>query len=324
MHGNAAQARAHVVDAGRNGRERSDDIHASGRQHQGHDEVTQDIKRAETGDGDHNAFRHAPAAQLDQELALGVNELFNLAQALAHDHLHACHLDATRGRARAAADETDHDQQQGRHARPIGKTSGDESGGGDVGHHLEAGMAQRRRVIVEAASQPDVERHQQRCHRDDAEEGAQFGIGLVMAHGGAPPRVPVQAVVDAAHQHEHHGNTIEQGAVPVAEAGVVRGKTTRRQRAQRVADGIEEVHAANPVGNGAQGRQSGIHQPQRPRGLRDAWRQLAVLGRAGAFGAEQLHAADLEHRQDGDGEDHDAHAAEEVERLPVEKQAFRQ
>lgn len=58
-------------------------------------------------------------------------------------------------------------------------------------------------------------------HQHDAQEGLELGVGKVDPGGGASPGKEVQAEVDPADQHEEHRDPLQQGAVEVAETGVV-------------------------------------------------------------------------------------------------------
>src|SRR3546814_12254046 len=59
-------------------------------------------------------------------------------------------------------------------------------------------------------------------------------------------------------------------------------------------------------------------------GVGEEWGELAVLLRAGTFGAKQLLTAHAQHRQDGHRQNHDAHPADEVQRLANKQHADRQ
>lgn len=91
-----------------------------------------------------------------------------------------------------------------------------------------------------------------------------------------------------------------------------------------MADGIEQTHAANPVGQRTQRGQANINPPQCARGFGDAWGEFVVAAHAGGFGAKQLGAADLQHRQDRHRQHHDADAAEELQHLAIQQHAARQ
>ena len=98
---------------------------------------------------------------------------------------------------------------------------------------------------------------------------------------------------------------------------IVRRESADGDRRERVAQGIEPAHAGQHVEDEADDREREIDVPERLGRLGDARRQLGVLDRAGRLRPVQLHAADAEHRQHGDGEDDDAHAAEPLQLLPV-------
>ncbi len=84
-----------------------------------------------------------------------------------------------------------------------------------------------------------------------------------------------------------------------------------------MADGVEEAHTSGPEGQGAPGGQDEIDQPEGAGRLGDARRQFFVLGDPRGLRPVELHAADAQHGQYGDGQDHDTHATEEVELLAM-------
>ena len=91
-----------------------------------------------------------------------------------------------------------------------------------------------------------------------------------------------------------------------------------------MADGVEGVHAGQPVGQCAGHGQGEVDDPQHARGFRDARGQLLVLGHPGGLRTIQLHAADTQQGQDGDGQHDDAHATEELDLLAMIEDGFRQ
>ncbi len=95
------------------------------------------------------------------------------------------------------------------------------------------------------------------------------------------------------------------------------GEAAGPDRRVGMADGVEKAHARGPEGQGAGGGQGEIDQPEGTGGLGDAGRQLFVLGDPRGLRPVELHAADAQHGQNGDGQDHDAHAAQEIELLTV-------
>ena len=82
-------------------------------------------------------------------------------------------------------------------------------------------------------------------------------------------------------------------------------------RAERVADRVEQRHARRHQRDDLQERQDRIEPPQQRGGAANLRRDLLVV-RARRFGEEDLAAADRQARQDGDEQRDHAHAAEPV------------
>jgi hypothetical protein len=80
-------------------------------------------------------------------------------------------------------------------------------------------------------------------------------------------------------------------------------------------DGVECIHPRQLQAHDAGHGQSGIHRPQQLGCLSDARRELAVLHGPRHFRAIDLHAADAEHGQDGDGQHDDAHASQPAQQM---------
>ena len=91
-----------------------------------------------------------------------------------------------------------------------------------------------------------------------------------------------------------------------------------------MANGIEQGHAANPVGGGAERGQADIHPPQGASGLGNARGQFVVATHARRFGAEQLSATDFQHRQNRHRQHDDPDATEELQHLTIKQHAARQ
>jgi hypothetical protein len=127
----------------------------------------------------------------------------------------------------------------------------------------------------------------------------------------------MQRKVDAGEEHENDRDETDRIAVEIADAEIVCGETADGDRGEGVAQGVESAHARQHVASQTADRKTEIDVPQRFGGLGNAWRQLGVLDRTRRFGAVQLHTADTQHGQHGDGEDDDAHAAEPLQLLPI-------
>lgn len=112
------------------------------------------------------------AVELDQEGALGMNQLAHLAQALAQHHQYPRHFQTTRSGARAAPDKGQQDQQQGCRAGPQREAVGGVTGGGEIGHGLKRGAAEGFGRMVEVLLRPDDQCDQQAGGQHDAQESA--------------------------------------------------------------------------------------------------------------------------------------------------------
>ena len=97
-------------------------------------------------------------------------------------------------------------------------------------------------------------------------------------------------------------------------------RDSRKGMAQR----IEPTHAGEPIAERAGNREGEIDVPKGFRSLGNTRRQLGILDRTGCFSAVQLHAADAQHGQHGDGENDNAHAAEPLQLLAIIKNGYRQ
>ncbi len=134
----------------------------------------------------------------------------------------------------------------------------------------------------------------------------------------------MQRKVDPRNKHEQHGDRVNQGTVEIPHVRVVSGKSADGHRAEAMAKRIEEGHAGRPVRQQARDGDACVDIPERLGRLRDFRRQLRVLDRTRRFGSIELHAADAEHRQNGDGKHDDPHSAEPLQLLTVIEDCRRQ
>ena len=95
------------------------------------------------------------------------------------------------------------------------------------------------------------------------------------------------------------------------------GETANGDGGKTVGDGVEGLHAGQPVGEGAAHGEAHVDEPQGARGFGDARREFGVLHRARRFGAVELHATHAQHRQDRHRQHDDAHAAQPLQLLAV-------
>ncbi|VTR71275.1 hypothetical protein DESC_920014 [Desulfosarcina cetonica] len=129
----------------------------------------------------------------------------------------------------------------------------------------------------------------------------------------------MQGEVDAGQQHEQGDDPIDVNAVKIGHGGILGGKAARGHGGEGVVQGIEERHAANHqqrrLGNGEQR----VHLPENHGRVADARFEL-VRHRAGHLGLVELHAADAQKGQNGDGEHDDAHAPQPLNEAAPEQQ----
>ncbi|OPZ64377.1 MAG: hypothetical protein BWY83_03204 [bacterium ADurb.Bin478] len=141
---------------------------------------------------------------------------------------------------------------------------------------------------------------------------------------GVPPAAKkpiVQTEVGAGQEHEKDNDPLDVQAVIMGYAGIFSRETAGGHGAKGVAQGIEKRHAAQHQQAGFNGGEEQIDAPEDFGCFRDA-RAQAVFGGAGHFRLIELHAADAEQRQDGQREDHNAHAAEPMSHAAPEEQAM--
>ena len=102
----------------------------------------------------------------------------------------------------------------------------------------------------------------------------------------------------------------------VADQTVVAGRETARGNGtQRVTDGVKKGHALEGQQGYLGDGQDDIRQPHVFGCVGDSRTEFLVADTR-HFGAIELHAAESEHRQDGDGEDDDSHTSEPLHQRP--------
>ena len=226
------------------------------------------------------------------------------------------HLDAAGRRAAAAADKH-HDQQQCRGEPAPGREIG--AGIAGAGHDrdgVEAGLPDRHADRhAGTAEMPDQDEH----HGDE--------------QGHEPPhlRVPQQRAPAAANDGEvvgkgkaadnHAGDhdPFDGHRIEGRDRGRSSGIAAGGDGGHGMGDGVEIAHPGDGQHDRPERRQAGIDDADAARQLRGAGHDLvgAVIG----FGAEQLHAADRQHRQDGHRHDDDADTAKPLQQRPPDKNA---
>src|SRR5690606_14751901 len=199
---------------------------------------------------------------------------------------------------------------------------GETRGGGD-GYRLEGGEAKRRVdiVILEIDQQNAADYTQP---EQEQQIGAAFRVLPVTAHRTEAPGGEMQGKVDPGEDHEQQADQLDRRAVVIADAGVMAGEAANGHGGETVADGSEQRHDGQPVGDRAGQGQATIDEPQYLGGFGDARGELVFLQRARHFRPVQLHAADAQQRQYRHGQHDDPHAAEPLQLLTVEQQGARQ
>ena len=125
----------------------------------------------------------------------------------------------------------------------------------------------------------------------------------------------------AGENHEDRSHVFGRALV-FSERGVMGREAARRDRRQRMVHRVEEGEARGQIGHDTDDRQAQIDDRDPRSDLGGARQHLA--GRIEGLGAEDLHAADAQFRQEGHGHDDDPDAAEPLQHRPPQKQARRQ
>ena len=241
------------------------------------------------------------------------------------DHLEQQHeardLDAARGRARAAADEHEQDDQELGEGGPDIEVIRDEAGRrgdrGDLEGRVAEGLCAREVHAVHEV--PGDERGGCREHHK---------VGLELAvfpeHPGALfPDGEVETEVAAAEHHEKGHPGFERGVVEMGDARVVGGEAAGGRGGKGVVNGGERIDAAGHEGNpGGQGEDHVDDEKRESRGL-DAW-QHPVGGRAGGLRIEHVHRSAAHLRQQRDKDHDDTETAEPMRHAAPEQYAARQ
>ena len=248
---------------------------------------------------------------------LGMGEQEELAQAEFAQQLDAHDLDPPRRRAGAAANKGQGHQDQGQIEGPVGEDRGRKAGAGQDGGHLEGAMTQGLPAIVVSPGQGQGGGDEEGRNQEDETKGPHLRIPDQGPERPALPDQEMDGEVGTPGEHEKDADAIDQGAVPIAEAGVMGGEAAGPDRRVGMADGVEQAHARGPKGQGAGGGQGEVDQPEGAGRFGDARRQLFVLGDPRGLRPIELHAADAQHGQNGDGQDDDTHAAQKIELLTV-------
>ena len=310
---------------------------AEDRDEQGEEQRGGDVG-GEERDGLLNGRRlHADVVQVDARDELREDAVLDLGEALAPDQERAHAFQTAGGRSAASADQGESEQQGDRDGRPHAVIADRESGGGHEGSGLERRVADgasgggetfretvsRRQVVHLALEQQGDGDDGGHAAQDDGVHAELLVAEIRERPAGEEP--DVQGEIRAGYEHEEHDDERDRGAVERGDAVLTRAEPAGGDGREGVADRLEEVHPGEPEQEDLQGRDAHVDEPQDLRGGRDARRDLRVGGfQAGRLGVVHHLAAAVEHRQDGQHQHHDSHAAEPRLRGAPEDHAFRQ
>jgi hypothetical protein len=156
-------------------------------------------------------------------------------------------------------------------------------------------MAQGLPAIVVSPGQGQGGCDEEGRNQEDETKGPHLGIPKQRPERSALPDQKMDREIGPPREHEKDGDAVEQGAVPIAEAGVMGGEAAGPDRRVRMADGVEQAHTPGPKGQGAGGGQGEVDQPEGAGRFGDARRQLFVLGDPRGLRPIELHTADAQH-----------------------------
>src|SRR5690606_17070910 len=236
---------------------------------------------------------YRPIAHFHGENPVGVHQAGDLPQyLLGHDH-HAAHFHAAGGGANTAAEEGHHQEEKRQKTGPGAEVVGGEAGGGHDRHQLEGAVDQAVAETV-LAVEVEIAADQSRAAEGHQQKSLGLRVAPVVKDTAANPGVVVQPEAQGRDNHEKDAEAVNQLALVVADTGVVVGKAAGGDGGKAVGQGVEEGHAGQPVGQGADDVEGHIDDKQGLGGLGDPRGHLAFLGGPDVFGAVQLHAADAQ------------------------------
>ena len=115
----------------------------------------------------------------------------------------------------------------------------------------------------------------------------------------------IEGETDGRHQHGRYQCVLNQGRVPISDAGLLGGEAAGGGSGEGVACGIEDVHTFEPQQKSGGDGQHDVHAPEIPR-HRSGFGVDVGMGHAGGFGEEEQLASDAEAGHQGDCEERDA------------------
>ncbi|MNG89828.1 hypothetical protein D3C79_487060 [compost metagenome] len=255
-----------------------------------------------------------------------MHQSLELAHPLQEQDHEAHHLDAAPGAAGTTANKGREHQQHGQEGGPVGVAGRAVARGRAKGDRLEQAVVERLLpggVVAVEQQGYEADQHQ---HALDGQEHLQFGVPQIAAqsHWLVGEHHEMQGEVDAGQQQEQHSDQVDGRAVEETYAGIVSREAAHRQGGEGVADGIEQRHPRHPVGQGTEGGQQQVDEPERLGRLGDARGHLVVLDRPRDLGAIELHAPDAEQGQNGHRQHYDPHASQPLQQLAIEEEGLRQ
>jgi hypothetical protein len=166
-------------------------------------------------------------------------------------------------------------------------------------------------------------RHHPASKNRDGEKAGK-GLHLVIGQKRTEPSLQHLHIENEryrAEHHEHHRDPFDGGIVEISDGRVLGREPAGRHRGHRMDDRVIGCHAHGHVGHGAQPGHGDEHERDRGRDLGSAGQDL--LRRVEGLRLEQLHAADLQHRQHGNCHDDDPQTAEPLQQPAPEQDARR-
>ena len=109
--------------------------------------------------------------------------------------------------------------------------------------------------------------------------------------------------------------------IPKSDTTVFGRKSSRRQCAHRMIDGVEKRHPSKIKTKRFDQGKTQIDQPKSFGGVCNSRMELVIPG-TGSFGGEQLHPSDSQKRKDGNGQNNDSHSPDPMGCAAPKKDAF--
>ena len=199
---------------------------------------------------------------------IGMDDAFQLEHRVLGEDEMAEDLDTTRGGARTGTDEHQQEEDDPKEGRPGCVIADEEARGGDRRDDAEERLTERgAKALVATKEQHQAYGYAQ--YYGVEQVGAEL---LVFQDGERTPTQGEQKQGEvAARQHHKNGNH-DLGIVGESpDVGRPCGETTRADGAQRVTEGVIEVHVALIEQKCLQQSEKQVDKPNTPHGMHDAW-----------------------------------------------------